>query len=54
MPLPNPLQPLTDFIASLQPVFDFIGNLAAFVINQPILSCYISKSRIIKIAKKGE
>jgi hypothetical protein len=41
MPLPNPLQPLTDFIASLQPVFDFIRNLAAFVINQPILSVII-------------
>ncbi len=37
----NLLQPLTDSIASLQPLFDFIGNLAAFVINQPILSLVI-------------
>jgi hypothetical protein len=41
MPLPNPLQPLTDSIASLQPVLDFIGNLTVFVINQPILSLVI-------------
>jgi hypothetical protein len=41
MSLNNPLQPLTDFIASLQPVFDFIENLLVFVINQPILSLVI-------------
>lgn len=37
----NLLQPLTDSIASLQPLFDFIGNLATFVVNQPILSLVI-------------
>ena len=41
MSLTNPLQPLVEILGGFQPLFDFIGSLAAFVINQPILSLVI-------------
>lgn len=37
----NPFQPLNDFLVSLRPFFDFIGNLATFTVHHPIYSAVI-------------
>lgn len=41
MSLPNPLQPFSDFLESLQPSIHLIQDVFEFVFNNPILSVFI-------------